>query len=651
LLKRTIKKVIYYQTTYSAKEIIGKIKAYEYISFDIFDTLIRRCLENPRDLFEIVAIKYNEKQGVNINPSMFKTARIDAYIRAKEEAGRSGRKEITLDDIYIQLAIAHPEYESLKHEEVEQEILMCHSDPILHQVFDWCVENKKHIVLASDMYLAKADILKILENCGYAGFDELYVSSDVMLKKSEGDLFRHITKDLSISPEKMIHIGDNIKSDYLQARKSKIKAVLVANEPFRTKYTRIKRVPKEIKKDIAKLNCIMSGFVSDEWNEYYQYGFEVLGPLLFGYSKWIHNTAMENKLNSLVFLARDGKLLQKAYNALYQENALCNDYIHVSRNAMTKALIWKTPDLSELLRNGSRGKWNCEMLCRRLGIEAQVGLNKWEEVGLDKTAIFSTDKLLENQNVQVFYDYFKENIVKESLEQYENVVRYLKGYVNGNVGIVDIGWAGTIQKCIDEYISFEKVSASTVGLYISVNEKLFKDIKIHSFIDKKERVSEYTGGMVEFPFTTKEGTTDSYYISSNGNVKPKLLDNEYAKNIIEPNVVEQIQRGALDFIAYFLPLRDCYNINSDVAYWNLKQVTKKPRLREVNLFGDLLFYNDVFIKLASPQSLFFYFLHPKLLIKDLRASGWKQGFVKKLLRVPLPYDKLLSICTRKKNED
>ena len=70
------------------------IDQYDYISFDIFDTLILRNVAIPSDIFYLVENK--EKQSLSTIPN-FHDKRIEAEQLARK---KKGFKEITLNDIY-----------------------------------------------------------------------------------------------------------------------------------------------------------------------------------------------------------------------------------------------------------------------------------------------------------------------------------------------------------------------------------------------------------------------------------------------------------------------------------------------------------------------------------------------------------------------
>ena len=43
-------------------------------------------------------------------------------------------------------------------------------------------------------------------------------------------------------------------------------------------------------------------------------GFEYAGPVIYGYTRWIESVAIRERLNHLLFVARDGYTIQTQYN-------------------------------------------------------------------------------------------------------------------------------------------------------------------------------------------------------------------------------------------------------------------------------------------------------------------------------------------------
>ena len=93
---------------------------YKVISFDIFDTLIARNLEQPEDVFFLTGYSYY--QNNYDKAEQFYKLRKEAELAARKKAED---KEITLDGIYNELPYAKKETEALKKVEISIEQIVC----------------------------------------------------------------------------------------------------------------------------------------------------------------------------------------------------------------------------------------------------------------------------------------------------------------------------------------------------------------------------------------------------------------------------------------------------------------------------------------------------------------------------------------------
>lgn len=188
----------------------------EIISFDVFDTLIfRKC--RPHDVFALVSDKCGIKS--------FAHDRIECEHKARV---KSKHEEITLNEIYDELAqiYGHECADKLKALEIESEFSVIYANPELKEFFDLMIQKHKRIIIISDMYLPMNIIAAMLNRCGYEGYEYLYVSSEYGITKRHGSLFAHVLRDKKISPDRVLHIGDNFISDYLIPKKAGMKSFL-----------------------------------------------------------------------------------------------------------------------------------------------------------------------------------------------------------------------------------------------------------------------------------------------------------------------------------------------------------------------------------------------------------------------------------------
>ena len=281
------------------------LKKYKYISFDIFDTLILRNVIKPTDVFDIVEKVYNSNAKNKI--SNFKSRRISAQIEASKE---SNEEETTIKDIYKKLA--EDKYygptisKKLYNIELETELNICIPNYKIVEIYNKCIKNNINVIITSDMYLDFDFITKLLNKCNIKDYKKLYLSSKFQKRKSTGSMFSYILKDLNIKNNEIVHIGDNLVSDYLIPKSKKIKAFRIVNK-MNNKYY--------YKNDKSYEYKTLENFISNHYDYsksyYYNMGYETFGPILYGFSKWLNENVDSEKI---FFLSRDGYLILKAFN-------------------------------------------------------------------------------------------------------------------------------------------------------------------------------------------------------------------------------------------------------------------------------------------------------------------------------------------------
>lgn len=209
------------------KWVLSQLEKYEIISFDIYDTLIHRTTGSPSKVFKEIQGRINREIKSNED---FIFNREQAVKKAWE---KTKREEITLDEIYQNYKKSNVDVNLLKQFEIEMELDCVYPDKRLKTVYEELKKNGKKIIIISDMYLPQPVIKKILEKCGYKKYEKVYVSSEIMLKKRTGNLFKFVKSDMQ--GKEFIHIGDNRTSDYKKAREYGIKSIWYVPSAIRRK--------------------------------------------------------------------------------------------------------------------------------------------------------------------------------------------------------------------------------------------------------------------------------------------------------------------------------------------------------------------------------------------------------------------------------
>ena len=228
MLKSTVKALASRILGRSAVQALVPALSAEIVSFDIFDTLILRKCSTPQDVFTLAEEKYNSLGEARVRS--FRESRVKAESSVRK---KSRYDEITFDEIYDELAgyFGQEFTARMKALELEAEFEAVLPNDELKEFYDLLRERQKRIIITSDMYLPSEVIKKILQKCGYFGYESLYVSSEFRLSKSRGSLFRKVLEDKSIAASKILHIGDNVKSDWFIAKREGLKSFLYRRLP------------------------------------------------------------------------------------------------------------------------------------------------------------------------------------------------------------------------------------------------------------------------------------------------------------------------------------------------------------------------------------------------------------------------------------
>ena len=134
-MKNIAKKIVTDVFATNSKEIISIIedKGYDVVSFDIFDTLIKRNVNKSSDVFGVLENEYRK---------YFKAEKPIAELRKQAES-MVNIDSATLDDIYsVITSLSNSEKEWLKDREIYLETKLCQKNRNMYDVFTWCKKIK-----------------------------------------------------------------------------------------------------------------------------------------------------------------------------------------------------------------------------------------------------------------------------------------------------------------------------------------------------------------------------------------------------------------------------------------------------------------------------------------------------------------------------
>lgn len=618
---------------------IEELKKYKYVSFDIFDTLVVRNVSKPVDIFKVVEIEYNKNHDDKFLG--FKNLRINAELDARK---KTRNEEITLDEIYDNLEIQNKD--EIKELEMHIEKSFIVKNQEMFDVYQKCLENNIKIIITSDMYLSLECIKEILELNGYNKYEKLYLSSELKLTKSKGTIFEYVLNDLKISKENIVHIGDNKKSDYLKPKSLGIPAIWYQRNFY--KIHKNLDVEEENKFYYNSLNSFIENHIDISKNYFWKIGYETFGPLLYSYTKWLQENFLKEKYEKVFFLARDGYIMQKAFEMI-NLSQISNEYMYASRRALIVPTIWMYDNLEDILANmflGSRISINA--LVKRLGLNPKEKQELLKQNNLELDTNLNTSEILKNENFLKFYEQVEDEIKMNSKNEYDNLLKYYHeiGFA-GNIAIIDIGWFGNMQNALNNIIKKSNMKVDLTGYYVGIvpdSENQEKN-KMKGFLFEKNKNEDlylkkkFFNSIFEMIFLSTHGSVKKY----NGqDSKVDLYEFEYENSETEKDIRE-IQNGALKFIEDFCTSKSnrYIDINERISIYNMISFGNTPELEDTEKFGDMIFYDDDNFYLAKPKKLSYYIIHPKEFYNEFMKSVWMPGFLKRLFKIKLPYFKFI----------
>ncbi|WP_370821912.1 HAD-IA family hydrolase [Acidaminococcus massiliensis] len=621
-------------------EIKKETEKYQYVSFDLFDTLIKRDCFRPIELFHILEEKINLSYQVKIN---FAEKRIQAEKKAREI---SSYEEVTLDEIYMQLKdnFSSEQIGNIKQWEQELELNLCQWNPLMRDVYNYCKQQEKNILIVTDIYLPQNLIERILDKLQIQ-YKFLFVSSVERKTKNKGGVFQRVLEKLGCQPYEIFHIGDNHESDYLIPHKLGIAAIQIPRESKINLFIQKKTYKKS--HEYANLCSFINNHSNlHTWDAvhkkngldyFFQAGYEAQGPLLYSFVRWLEEQIKKMKIDKVFFLARDGQIMQKAFNIL--NDTIPNFYMYASRRALITPSLWMQPELKEVIQSITfLEKEKISSILKRIGLQPEHYRKFFEGTKFNWEIEYNSRELFKDIDFKNLYNvYIKPDMITSSKKQYQKLITYLNQIdFKGKVAIVDIGWFGNMQRALNKVIDKAKIPAKVQGFYLGLNpfEKVLGDDAAHGFLFDRDynvnlfRKERMFNSLFEILFTANHGTTLGYK-EQDSKITPVLDCWEYEKVELQSDYkkIDATQKGALEFIKDITSAISFDLINTpQISFMNWICLGFYPDQKCANRFGALHMLDDEISCIAEPQTNG-YGIHVGHLLKDLKKSLWQIGFL------------------------
>lgn len=565
----------------------------KYISFDIFDTLVFRKLNNPVDIFEKMALN---EYVIDIfeNKDNFSQLRKTAEKFARKN---SNEEEITLFDIYNQFTyLSKEEKDKLIEIELntEQKYLIVNSE--IEYWIEEAFKFGKKVILVSDMYISRTQLEKIIlkKIKKYNLFENIFISSDLKKTKHNGTMFDFILKKYNLTSREILHIGDNFLADISSANIRGINTIYYNYDHIISEQLKNEKlypiVYPQGSLSIRHLSTLSNPYTNEKDRFFYNFGTTIIAPMLWSFSHWLLEICLKNDFYDINFLLREGKTFKKYFDLILKNKELNQKFslkdIHISRKALfLPSLNEKDYHLNNMNFNLLRD-WKVKDLYNRLDLtidNKKINKIKNKVISeLKETPTYIqmiTDDLIKNKN----------KISENKNKQLYLFLEYWKSLnITTNSLVFDFGANSSMHKKINEIVDDKLTNVlfyrTKAGFENSLYQKQYTYLAYNERNSYKIELLRRTPDIFEILLNGQLGTTLGY--KKKGNLTKPIIDKT---KMIDNNTIVPFEQG----IDNYFKLAKQYNqkgdiFSSDTILDLLTRVIELPTTYEAKYLGELL---------------------------------------------------------------
>lgn len=405
-------------------------------------------------------------------------------------------------------------------------------------------------------------------------------------------------------------------------------------------YSNYRKDPKFVEQ-YNVINDILNDNISAVSDYNKRIAFEVLGPLILGYTCWLHDSVKKSGINKIFFFSREGKLLKKVYDTLYNDTQ--THYMYVSRLALSRAFAIETKNFDELYHCFIASSKYVTTLYDFLEI---IGLSNYKKEFAERmdcsVKINECDDIIK----KVFFNTVMNFGGKYFELQNNSLVKYLVqiGF-NGRVAVSDVGWAGSMQFLLYSYVKNVDID----GFYFGVNDlRNLPMIKRHgfwfeSFADKSEEWKfRLSLSVIETLLTSTECTLLSYFCDEDES-RFEYGENECNAEVV--NIINKVHGSVIEFINCLKQKNvfdEYYTFRPDVTLLGYERFALYPDHEMIDFFKTVSFIDGEKMNNILPEhNLMYYIFHPRRMIKEFENNISKIIWMKEVFKIRLPYAYIL----------
>ena len=535
------------------------------VSFDFFDTLVSRLCAEPSDLFIEVGRQLAQcgLMLTPLSPPEFRAARIAADERARDNAVQHGRgSELKLADIYQELKQVVRDPTAARDLEFDIERSFCYLNPAMASLVEHVRELGLKTAILSDTYFTAAELGRILRENGLppALFHTIITSCEKGEAKWNGMLYHELFRHFDVHPSEVLHIGDNAQADIAMARQFGVNTLhyykttpnldVIFNGERTMRGTQAH--PAGSLNSLRALTARQAKSDEDPFRD----GALTFGPLLTRYADWCVRQFKASGVRTVLALMREGELLGELLDRSARAAGVELDVVpcFVSRMSTARAAMREaTPEtVAELLEGNAFLTTDAVMQILGLGEEAAQAM----DAEVRRKPLASAEAVAGLLKFLFQLPGLRQKIEARRAESHSLAFSYLTSLIGeeGTVGVVDLGWSGSIQRNCARILRNGGRQIKTVGCYLACTKRAGRlaldGDEAHAYMEHEWARSTI---LPEVAITACVGSTDGYRRDASGQVVPVLGPFQISPE--ERDVKQRLRDGILAFQTNWLALR------------------------------------------------------------------------------------------------
>jgi len=626
------------------------------ITVDIFDTVLNRKIRPEKLQFYLVAkewadiFKENIDETITVNEIYsFRNYSRDILKNIKLNTKMQGTDdEVQIEEWFSEIIgllankynkkltkqIINRMLRSMIDIELDIELKNLHVNKSIIEDLRYAKDNYDiKIFYISDMYLSVENVDYLLKKFKILDiFDDGVTSSEILHNKGSGKLYKYLKKNdhfEGFSLKSNVHIGDNYISDYIMPLTHGSDAIYYNNRIlklyyyFQTKigYSKVKLINKNINFETRKsLKSQRRRETNNYQSKIYNIG-QLFSLPLISYIYECNFRSQNTSDTNFIMVSSEALIFDQANKILFGQNKSTSYKFIVAnkikRKIIMRAVIFqiikgKSPQyikaINDLLRYGEKMNTNSETYKFLFAKD-----HKSSELLINLMSSSEFKKLLESSLTN------SKNIDKKIIIA-NKLVSQIIPKDNSDIEILDLGWGGTIQIFLKQYLKLIGKTNEVKGIYYGIQSNRFHSERgamrgiVLGDVASKNSAKLFVPEIWEYIYTT---------------MKTKHIDE------VQDIIHEGLIHGLSSYNANYHCSPD-YLLK--VSLGGIKRLLYKPTTKEIILFGNIKMdsgFNKVsYIPLVDFNHNRYKYLinsliHPSKVTKTiLQQYCWKMGTIR-----------------------